>query len=508
MQCEAGHGVCSINRPQGCNDCMKRLYRIAGLCVVVFWLVMVALLIGKQQRMRATLSFDEDFMGGSVENTEEWAGIYFQGQKIGYTHNELKRIEDGYQINHTILLDMVMMGVAQKTSARINTVTDHAFNLQVFSLRINTGAVSFIAYGTMRPDNVMSLSVVSGGKTEKKTLQLSRAPVISNALKYSIMKDGLRPGSVYERVVFDPMTMSSRTAAVEVLAREPLSLSGREYDCYRMRVTYMGVAMTVWIDQQGQTVKEESPAGMLLVREDRQQAMQGGWGEGLDMTEAVAIAVDTPFYSSNLRSLTLRLLNSELEGFELDGGRQTLTDNVITIAAQDISRQHSYRLPFSAQGFDSWLSPALLIQSDREEFTRLVEVVGGGEKSALKLARRLHEWIYKNIDKRPTMGMPSALDVLASRQGDCNEHAVLMAALCRAAGIPARVAAGLVYLRGRFYYHAWNELYLNEWIAVDTTLDQFPADVTHVKFVDGDMEEQLRVLNLIGRLKIEVVDYQ
>ena len=138
----------------------------------------------------------------------------------------------------------------------------------------------------------------------------------------------------------------------------------------------------------------------------------------------------------------------------------------------------------------------------------MVEVIGKGERSALKLARRLHGWVYKNIEKRPIPGMPSALDVLAARQGDCNEHAVLMAALCRAAGIPTRVVAGLVYLRGRFYYHAWNELYLNDWVPVDATLNQFPADVTHVRFIEGEMEEQLKVLNLIGRLKIEVADYK
>ena len=191
---------------------MKRFYRIAGICVVVFWLVMMVLLVGKQQRVRALLRFDDHFMGASVENTEEWAGVYYQDQKIGYSHNSLKRIEDGYQIHHTIMLDMVMMGVAQKTRAQVNTVTDHEFNLQVFSLRINTGAVSFIAYGNIDADNVMSISVVSGGKTEEKKVQLDRAPVITNALKFSLMKDGLQPGAVYERVVFDPMTMSNRTA--------------------------------------------------------------------------------------------------------------------------------------------------------------------------------------------------------------------------------------------------------------------------------------------------------
>jgi hypothetical protein len=487
---------------------MKRFYRIAGTCAVVFWIGMMVLLVGKQQRARVALSFDDHFMGAAVANIEEWAGVYFQGQKIGYTHNSLKRIEDGYQIHHTIRLDMAMMGVAQKTMAQVNTVTDHAFNLQVFSLRINSGAVSFIAYGDVDADNLMSLSVVSGGKTEEKKLQLTRAPVITNALQYSLMKEGLRPGSVYERVVFDPMTMSNRTASIEVQDRETISMAGQDYDCYRMQVTYMGVTMTAWIDQQGRIVKEESPTGMVSLREDREQAMHGGWGERVDMVETAAIEVDTPFYSSNLRSLGLRLLNVELKGFQLDGSWQILQDNVVRIAARDIGKGNSYTLPFAGKGFEAWLAPSLLIQSDREEFVQLVEVIGGNDRRALRLARRLHDWVYKNIEKLPISGMPSALDVLAARQGDCNEHAVLMAALCRAAGIPARVVAGLVYVRGRFYYHAWNELYLNDWVPVDATLNQFPADVTHVRFIEGEMEEQLKVLNLIGRLKIEVVDYK
>jgi len=487
---------------------MKRLYRIAGLCVVALWLVMLAQLFAGQLRRHAPLTFDEQFTGVPADNTEEWAGVYFQDKKIGYTHSVLTRTQDGYQLDHTIMLDMVMMGVPQKTRAQINTVTDHEFNLQVFSLRINSGALSFIAYGNMDAGNMMTLSVTSAGKTEEKKLQLDRAPVISNALKYSLMKAGLRPGAVYERIIFDPMTMSNRTATIEVLDREPVSVAGQEHDCYRMRITYMGVTMTVWIDGQGRTVKEESPTGMVLVREDRQQALQAGPGGSPDMVEAVAIEVDTPFYSKGLRLLSLRLLNVDLSGFQIDGGRQSMAGNVVTVVQQDIGRHSSYPLPFERAGFEAWLAPSLLIQSDRAEFAALVEEIRGGKRSALKVVRRLHDWVYKNIEKRPTMGMPSALDVLSSRQGDCNEHAVLMAALCRAAGIPARVAAGIVYMRNRFYYHAWNEVYLNEWVPVDATLGQFPADVTHVKFVEGDMEDQLMVLNLIGRLKIEVVDYK
>ena len=133
---------------------------------------------------------------------------------------------------------------------------------------------------------------------------------------------------------------------------ETLSVAGQEYDCYRMRVTYMGVTMTAWIDRQGRTVKEESPAGMVLLREDQEQAMHGGWGDRVDVVETAAIEVDTPFYSENLRSLTLRLLDVDLEGFQLDGGRQTLQGNIVRIEASTIGKENSYRLPFAGEGFE------------------------------------------------------------------------------------------------------------------------------------------------------------
>ena len=62
--------------------------------------------------------------------------------------------------------------------------------------------------------------------------------------------------------------------------------------------------------------------------------------------------------------------------------------------------------------------------------------------------------------------------------------------------------------REKFYYHAWTEAYLGEWITMDATLNQMPADVTHIKMVEGNLHEQARIAGLIGTLKIEILDYQ
>jgi transglutaminase-like putative cysteine protease len=96
-------------------------------------------------------------------------------------------------------------------------------------------------------------------------------------------------------------------------------------------------------------------------------------------------------------------------------------------------------------------------------------------------------------------------------QGDCNEHTVLFTALARAVGLPTRMAAGvvLVDLHGEgpaFYYHAWPEVWLGAWHALDPTLGQFPADATHLRFVVGGLDQQVDILRLIGSLRVEIVD--
>jgi transglutaminase-like putative cysteine protease len=95
--------------------------------------------------------------------------------------------------------------------------------------------------------------------------------------------------------------------------------------------------------------------------------------------------------------------------------------------------------------------------------------------------------------------------VLETRSGDCNERTVLYVALARAAGLPARPVAGLLYRGGRFYYHAWPEVYLGDWVAVDPTLNEFPADAAHVRFVVGGLARQAQLVRLIGSLKLEVL---
>jgi transglutaminase-like putative cysteine protease len=163
-----------------------------------------------------------------------------------------------------------------------------------------------------------------------------------------------------------------------------------------------------------------------------------------------------------------------------------------------------YRLPYQGGDLDGELEATPLIQATDPRIISLANEIAGDERDPVIVARLLTEWVYGALRKEITLSMPSAVQVLESRQGDCNEHTVLYIALARALGLPARTAVGVVHLDGRFYYHAWPEVWLDDWVAVDPTFGQVPADASHLRFLVGGLSRQVELIRLIGRLRLEV----
>jgi len=115
----------------------------------------------------------------------------------------------------------------------------------------------------------------------------------------------------------------------------------------------------------------------------------------------------------------------------------------------------------------------MLVQSDDRAIREQAAKIVGKEQDAAEATKKLNTWVYEAIDKQAVVSIPSAVEVLQQKVGDCNEHTTLYAALARAAGVPTRMAAGIVYMKNGFYYHAWPEVWLGEWTAIDPTFGQF-----------------------------------
>jgi transglutaminase-like putative cysteine protease len=196
------------------------------------------------------------------------------------------------------------------------------------------------------------------------------------------------------------------------------------------------------------------------------------------------------------------------DGWDLTGGRQQWDEGQLAIVRESLSEIASVKIPYRTAELAQDLQPSLLIQSDALMLQEQAASIVGEEKDALRAVTLISSWVYNYLEKRPTLSIPNALEVYKRRAGDCNEHSVLFAALARAAGIPTRVAAGLLYAEGRFFYHAWDEVFVGEWVAVDPLMNQVPADPTHIRLILGELDRQVQLVRVLGRLGIKVIDYE
>jgi transglutaminase-like putative cysteine protease len=214
-----------------------------------------------------------------------------------------------------------------------------------------------------------------------------------------------------------------------------------------------------------------------------------------------------------VRRLRLRLTGVALSSPDLAGLGQTVAGDVI-----ELNDPQSLRAGPLDPDARSHLAPEPFLESDDPAIVKEAEAAVQKTIGARARAERLVRHVNGLLEKKPTISLPSAREVLRTKVGDCNEHTALYVAMARAVGIPARIAVGLTFVRGAFYYHAWPEVYLEDgadsgrargyWLPVDPTLNQFPADATHLRLARGGLDSQATIVPLIGRMKMEVLDLE
>jgi len=301
--------------------------------------------------------------------------------------------------------------------------------------------------------------------------------------------------------------MKNDVIHVSVERREAVPGEPDNQQAWRIREEFHGIRTTAWIDDTGAVVREEGPLGLTLRRTSEHHAVYEGWATdtALDLVQTVAVPVARTI--ENPRDI--QMLRVRLHGIDLDqvpsDPRQLRAGDTFTITRENLAAAHTYPLPYTGTDHRDDLNATPLLQIDHPRVREAATEAAGGEHDAVRAVQQVLNWMHGYMKQVPTVSIPNALQVLDERQGDCNEHSVLFAALTRAIGLPTRVVAGVVYLEGAFYYHAWDEVWLGEWVAVDPTFNQFPADPTHLKFVQGGPEEQFEILHVIGRLGIDVL---
>ena len=161
---------------------------------------------------------------------------------------------------------------------------------------------------------------------------------------------------------------------------------------------------------------------------------------------------------------------------------------------------------FPYQGKDAQLLEALrptyAYECDNPQIVAMARGQVGSRTDAEQACLKLQSFVRTFIVNKDRSSDETALAIVQHRTGTCSQHAILMVALCRAVGIPAKLVAGLVaHSKNELSGHDWVQCYINgRWVDYDPTWGGF--DVSHVALWTGAQEvDQGDLADKFGHLK-------
>ncbi len=441
-----------------------------------------------------------------ADSLTQWLGVYLSGLKIGYVYLQVVPLEEGYRVIEKNVMSLKMLGQGKEVSTYQVAVADESFRLREFSFSMKTGDQQVSEEGKARK-GTLKVSVITGkGSRSERSYAYSGDLYLPSLLEAKAALQGLDSGFF---LVFDPSTMSLDSGEIRDLGAAEVEHGGEKVTARLYEAVYSGIRTRTWVRGR-RILREESPMKIVMVDEPKEKAVQLG-GEKVDLLSLFAVEPGgLRLDPTDYRVVRLRLSGVDFDNLDLSFDGQKVAkrkgDHVIlSIERPDLdSLRGNVALPDSVS---LYLEPTPFIQSDAPEIEDLAREIAAGAKDDVDKVRKILEWVYTTLDKKPTVTLPTALDVLKMGYGDCNEHSVLFAALARAAGIPAEITVGLIYQLGRYYYHAWDAVFIGgRWVFVDPIFNEFPASAGHLMLKRGGIEKQADLVPVVGQLKIEILE--
>jgi hypothetical protein len=504
---------------------------LAG-AILIAWVVGLSLLVRRELFREPSARLTDAAM--RVSPAAHFYIVEREGAQIGFASSTVDTTERTIEVSEQLVVDLPVDRRLHRGVARSATSLTRGLRPLDFRASVELLDDPIALSGRFEGDSLLHFVVRSAPQAEDSQAVRLAGPVVLPTLVPLIvgLSEKLTVGRRIPLRVVWPGTLEGKAVDVAVVAESVFVVpdsaaydsttkrwSAARFDTVpAWRLEIPGSAVSGWVDDRGRIVEATQP-GMMTARRTAYELAFENWRlseseraasvtADRDILESTAIAASAPIDRRGLDQLRVRLGRIDLAGYDLAGDRQTLVGDTLRITRESPrALVAGYRLPMGRRGpFREALSPGPLLQADDPEIVALAKRIAAGETDPAVVAERLNRWVHDSLRKRITIGVPNAAQVLRTRSGDCNEHTQLYVALARATGLPARTAAGLALVRGKFYYHAWPEVYLGTWVAVDPTFGQFPADAAHLRFIIGGLTRQADLLRLIGRLEIEVID--
>ncbi|MBU4271922.1 MAG: transglutaminase family protein [Planctomycetes bacterium] len=487
-----------------------------------------------EQRPDAT-SADAEANPRSLEARESWDVYVLQGKRVGYGHTTIRRqLESGLEVVRTENVSRLTLRRGTDVSEQVisgTSVETPRGELIGFQSEIRMGPGAILTFGSAHGKK-LDIMMLGPGETKPKRILIPWSSDYFGpfATEQTLLRRPMKPG---QRRAFKTIVIGfNQVADVELTAKdfESVKLPNGMRELLRVETLTrlpdgQQIKGTLWCDRSGDTLKTYSEAmGLETFRVSKAEALKKTDAAELDLLPSMMVEVQQPLsdpHRTKRVRYRVQLERGDPAKSFVTGPTQSVksidphTAEITVYAIRPGQAAGNPDAP-AEQPTDDDLRPNNFIQSDDPLIRANAQKAAGDEKDPWRAAVALERFVHDEVkDKNFTQAFATAAEVARSREGDCTEHAVYLAALARARGIPARLAIGLVYIEGRraFGFHAWTEVYVKDrWIPIDGTLAHGGIGAAHLKIAASNLKEAsvynalLPVVKLIGGLRIEIVD--
>jgi len=478
---------------------------------------------------------------------ENWNAAQLNGRSVGYSHMIVRELaREGKKIYvSTVELKLNLRREGQAIQIGMETGSEETADGQVSRvwMRQFQGTRTTVNLQGIVKQDELEVTV----KDQNQNQQEFKVPWDERAIGFyrqeKIFRERkVKPGDKFSFVTFEPTVNGLLTNRVTVKDHEEVqTLKGKKERLLRVEELPDKVegpqgmmqlpGMTTWLDKDLRPICSEFEMPLLgkmrLCRGDKSVVTAPG-AAGMAPEILVFIPLGRPIARPNeTRSAVYRIT---LKG-DTDPGtafvncdRQKSTNvkgDTFELRVQAIPEPKLAANPGKVK--DEYLKSCFYINSDDSRVRKLARQAVGDETDPWAKARLIERWVHDHMNVSFTRDFCSAGEVAKQLSGDCRQHSMLAAAMCRAVDVPSRTAIGLVYATDRsgrigMAFHMWTEVWIDgQWLAIDPTRGEGHVGATHLKVTDSSWHDETSLKPLLpvlriaekGKLSIKVihVDY-
>jgi hypothetical protein len=458
----------------------------------------------------------------AASSDDVWMSVLLDGRKIGNMHTTRTLAREHVVTTQEMRIELERAGlkVALSTS-EVDEETRAGAPLR-FESRTKVSGIESVQTGVVREGGKVDVTTQVGGATQSRSIVWPAGAMLAEGLRLAEEKGGLTPGTRYKAVAFQAENLEAIEVDSLVGARESVDLPDGRRELIKVEQTVkLGGSPTrtlSWIEPD-QTVKKlvVSMMGYELTMLACSKACATAPNQSADiLVHSLVTAPRAIDAQERAGSLRFTFSATDSSGDPLQFARTDEQDSrtvqgkfEVTIAPVAAATPAREDAPTAAdRAPNDWL------QSKAPEVVKLAKQGAGNAKTPREQMQALEDFVRGYIrNKDLSVGYASALEVAKNPEGDCTEHAVLLAALGRSLGIATRVVDGLVYTDAYaggehvFVPHAWAQAYVDgHWQSFDAALRGFDAGHVALSVGDGDPWRFYAGFNTLGRLRVDAVD--